>query len=103
MMIPSSRGRTRMTTYGAGNYRVEYPNFDPMTLPSIPATWIDESWASMSCPMFRAPGGKCVYVDYLDPDLREFPDSKRFSVHDDELDDVTLETDDWGEVLRHLG
>ena len=64
-------------------YQVAFPDYDPATLPLIPADWIDTSWANATCPSFKAPNGLEVYVDYLDPQQRECAEcgeSERFSV-----------------------
>jgi len=87
-------------------YREEFPDFDPATLPTIPAGWADISWHNDACPSFDTGAGKFVYVDYADATLREWPESKRFIVMlDPEVrdgGDVLLATDDWSAVLAEI-
>jgi len=87
-------------------FRTEFPDYDPASMPAIPATWTDVSWHNDSCPSFDTGTGLMVYVDYADPEQREF-DSPRFSViRDRETNDgceVVLATDDWQAVLAATG
>lgn len=85
-------------------FRTEFPDFDPATLPAIPAGWTDQSWHNDACPCFNAGNGKVVFIDYADPTLREWPEGKRFTVQGDpemvDHNDVLFETDDWAELLK---
>ena len=77
-------------------FRDEFPDFDPATMPAVPAEWSDISWHNDACPSFDAGNDMVVFVDYADQSLREFPDSERFTVSDG---DFLLATNDWSEVL----
>jgi hypothetical protein len=87
-------------------YREEFPDFDPATMPSIPAGWTDQSWHNDTCPSFYTSNGKVVFVDFADVSLREWQDGKRFNVKVDpeiaDFNEFLLETDDWQEVLKFV-
>lgn len=86
------------------SYREEFPTFDPSTLPDLPKGWTDQSWHNDSCPSFNAGNGMVVFIDFAQPDDREFPECERFTVHNDpevhDGNDVLLATDDWNAVLH---
>lgn len=88
------------------SYRTEFPDFDPSTMPAIPAGFVDTSWRQDMSPRFTCPLlGLAVWTDYADPEEREFPGSARFGLTfeamtmDGQLitnDVATLaESDDW--------
>jgi hypothetical protein len=87
-------------------FQTEFTDFPAETLPPIPAGWTDQSWHNDTCPCFNAGNGNVVFIDYADTDLREWPESKRFTVQGDpeivDHNDVLLETDDWSEVLAFI-
>lgn len=84
--------------------REEFPDFDVATLPDIPDGLVDMSWRNDSCPVFELMRGDlsflAVYVDFADPQAREFPEMERFSIHrlDGEDNLCVLTTDDWSSV-----
>jgi hypothetical protein len=81
------------------DYRLEFPDFSPSSLPAIPPTWEDTSWHQDGCPSFCTPDrGRQVFVDYEEPSMREFPDGPRFHVLGDGGQEL-LSTDVWQEVL----
>jgi len=85
-------------------YRDEFPDFDPATMPAIPASWSDQSWHNDACPTFDAGNGLLVSVNYADTALREWgSDRPRFTVQRPAEDWSTvadlLATDSWDEVL----
>lgn len=86
-------------------YRTEFPDFDPATMPAIPADWRDTSWRNETCPCF-ATKGLSIFVDYVDPEQREFPECERFTVHDLSVnnteDSVLYYSDDWAAVLAFV-
>lgn len=111
-----------MTT--ARTFRTEFPEFDPATMPAIPADWTDCSWHNDTCPSFIAAGVQdyaapgwwtvSVFVDFLATADREFPGTPRFQVvfNDDGGARGLFATDDWSDVLdgvadvvavRHFG
>jgi hypothetical protein len=86
-------------------FRTEFPDFDPSTMPAIPADWEDTSWANDTCPTFMNEAlGLFLSVDFADEALREFEGGKRFylSAYADGIGDTLLETDDWAEVLAFI-
>jgi hypothetical protein len=88
-------------------FEEEFPDFDPTTMPSIPAGWTDQSWHNDSCPSFNTGKGVSVFVDYADVSLREVQDDyPRFSVMcESGRDDIPVEllsTNDWDEVLAFV-
>ena len=77
-----------------------FPDYDPATLPAIPANWRDTSWHNDMCPSF-AYGCVQVFIDYADPEMRESASGYRYGVgywHEDDFVHVA-ETDDWNVVL----
>ena len=88
-------------------FQIEFPDFDPKTMPDIPRDWRDASWHNDSCPSFNARNGKIVFIDYANDADREHPGSERFSVHSDpEIDDandVLFVSDDWQAILDFVG
>lgn len=82
-------------------YLQAFPDFDPATLPAIPADWQDISWRQDCCPRFDAGAGISVFVDYLNPAEREFPDTNRFCVSVDDTGD-SFASDDWAAVLAYV-
>lgn len=87
-------------------YRTEFPDFDPATMPAIPAGWRDQSWHNDLCPSFNAGNGKVVFIDFADPAQREMKEGARFVVlRDPELDDCNdtmFQSDDWEAVLAFV-
>jgi hypothetical protein len=82
----------------------EFPDYDVKTLPPIPDGWLDTSWHNNSAPSFES-NGYNVWIDYLDPALRECNEGARFIVHKLDDDgafkdgDPVIVTDDWDAVL----
>lgn len=90
------------------NYQTEFPDFDLDV--AIPAAWNDSSWHNDACPSWYAGFTKDghvvkVWVDYADPNDREFPEIDRFGVviqteDGDEIDGVGAHAgNDWDAVL----
>lgn len=90
-------------------YRTEFPDFDPATMPAIPAGFRDTSWRQEQCPTFTAPLlGLFVWTDYAAPAEREFPESPRFGlaiqrmtmsgVYIDDIGETLIASDDWRAV-----
>lgn len=83
--------------------REEFPDFDPATLPPIPADWVDISWHNDACPSWANEKAQArVFVNYLDLEDREYWGGGRFcvlSTADATLDHDLLQTDNWDEVL----
>ena len=87
-------------------FKTEFPDFPAADMPAIPAGWTDQSWHNDACPSFNTGSGMVVFIDFADPTLKEFEDTKRFTVHSDpekaDSNDVLFETDDWAEVLAFI-
>lgn len=87
-------------------FRAEFPDFDTTTMPDIPEGWADISWHNDTCPSFRTFTGFQVFVDFLDPELREYPEGFRFTVHADaevvDGNEVLFETNEWPHVLEYV-
>jgi len=85
---------------------VAFKDFNPVTLPAIPAGFVDSSWKNDICPSFSNEALNLkIWVDFEDTALREFADGTRFHVTD--LDGCTsgvndLDTDSWDEVLAFV-
>jgi hypothetical protein len=93
------------------NYQTEFPEFDLGV--AIPAAWDDISWHNDTCPSWCAGFTKeghivKVWVDYADPNDREFEDIGRFGVviQIDGGGDVegadAYAGNDWDEVLAFV-
>lgn len=83
-------------------YRTEFPDFDPATMPIIPA-WLDTSWHNDTCPSFQSETVR-IFIDYADPQQREIAESVRYSVHanDNAMADVLFYADDWLAILAFV-
>ena len=87
-------------------YQTEFPDFPATDMPTIPAGWTDTSWHNDACPSFNVGNGMVVFIDFADSSLKEFEDTKRFTVHADpevhNHNDVLMDTDDWSELLAFV-
>lgn len=64
-------------------YQIAFPDFDPSTMPEIPAGFVDNSWAGDTCPCFiNEKRDMILFIDYADSQkhLREFNDADRYSI-----------------------
>lgn len=87
----------------------EFPDFDLETLPTLPDGFTCAAWHNDSCPAWYE-GDPAVYeagklmiaVDYADPNLREFPEGDRFSLHMVRVADTSpeplLSSDEWTDI-----
>ncbi len=83
-------------------FRETFPDYDPASMPPIPAGWIDQSWHNDACPCFAT--GVCdVFIDFADPAMRE-TQGKRFIAFDpgDGSNRTLFETDDWSEMVAFV-
>jgi hypothetical protein len=63
------------------HFHMEFEDFPVADMPALPEGFEDHSWHNDMCPSFEHPGrGLQIWVDYLDRELREFPESPRFAV-----------------------
>lgn len=80
----------------------QFPGYPTDTLPPLDG-FEDCSWHNDTCPSWRR-DNHIVWVDWPNRDDREDPDGQRFIVCPLDEDgclteEVTLETDHWGEVV----
>lgn len=103
--------RPRVTPEDAALLEREFPDFDRSTLPRLPEGFTCAAWHNDSCPLWyegdpavQDPGKLMLAVDFADPDLREFPDSERFSLHMFRKEGggprLVISSDDW-EVVEN--
>lgn len=87
----------------------QFPGFPRATMPPIPGSWIDKSWRNDTAPSFQVCTGPMaepveMWIDYLDPALREIIAAPRFSLYrrscDDDLDPIYT-GDDYDEAMAH--
>lgn len=87
-------------------YQTEFKDFDPATMPAIPAGFDDVSWHNDTCPSFmNEASGLIIFVDYANPAEREFPETPRFTLgtwDDGNTGNDIVSTDDWQEVIAHI-
>ena len=86
-------------------FEIEFPDFDARSEAEalIGAGFADTSWHNDACPSFTREG-LWVFVDYVDPSRREFPDSSRIVVKTDDVEPVLLfEGDDMAQALALCG
>jgi hypothetical protein len=87
------------------DYRKEFPDFAPETMPALPEGWADTSWRNDQCPSFEriVPGTVIrLFINYADVTLREFEDGRRFDAWLDTPDDrrlYSISSDDLSAVL----
>lgn len=87
----------------------EFPDFDLVTMPTVPEHWSETSWHNDTCPSFQPCEGLRVFVDYADQSLSEWCEMpadqyRRFNVQRDRPegwsdDDELYSGNDWNEAL----
>lgn len=88
-------------TRGIATYRTEFPDFDPATMPALPAHFEDHSWNQDTCPIFSSEWcGVNVGIDYADKTLREYEDGTRFFAS--HVCGEEINTDNWNDVLAFI-
>lgn len=96
-----------------GTLAHEFPNFDPATLPEIPAGFFPAHWHNEICPRWQfgedaETANPILWIEDADPEKREFHDGKRFMLHwlanpPDSNEEWCVEyTDDWQQILSAL-
>ncbi len=96
-------------------YQTEFPDFDPASMPIIPDGFTDRSWKNEACPCFiHEATGIVLWVDFADPEQREFSEMSRFTVQrcSTYVDGIRwqfdggnidlFEHDDWEVIARSL-
>jgi hypothetical protein len=83
----------------------EFPDFPVNDLPPLPEGFEDVSWHNDTCPSaYNAAERLAIFVDYADPERREFPENDgRFSLVRTDDDGATIDTigsatDDWRSI-----
>lgn len=97
------------------SFRTEFPDFDPATMPPLPAGWDDLSWRNDACPLFFNRRARLALgVEYANADLRTTPGAPRYNlcrvgVHSDGEPDLggaehelILASDDWDAILASI-
>lgn len=90
----------------------EFPDYPAHALPPLPTDtlWHDESWGNDMCPCYHSADGFGVWLDYPNPEQRQFPESPRFTVFDYEAlarntsrgDSRSWDFETWEEVLAWI-
>jgi len=91
----------------------EFPDFDMATLPSIPETFTCYAWHQDSCPVWYdgnpaepKAGLLMLAIDFDDPELREYPESERFTLHlslrDGQYPSPLMFTNKWEDIKAAL-
>jgi hypothetical protein len=88
-------------------YKQAFPDF--LLDVEIPEGFVDCSWENEPCPSFQNKELELIlYVDYADPDQREFADSERFSLVETangmftENNDQLINTNEWDKILLEI-
>ena len=89
-------------------YQKEFPDF--VLDVTLPEGFEDTSWHNDVCPSFTDTARKLIlWIDYADPDLREFPENHNRFLLDQltDMEDIStakqlIKTADWSEVLAML-
>ena len=91
------------------SYRKEFPDFPESDMPAIPEGFKDVSWHNDAMPSFTNPDLRLsIWIDYADPEKREFPEMERFSLHTVNEDGFIeneaphVHTDDWNTILHKI-
>ena len=87
------------------SYQIEFPDFDAAGEADalIAAGFKDTSWHNDTCPSFTR-DGLWIFVDYVDPARREFPEAPRVVVKTDDVEPALLfEGDDMAQALALCG
>jgi len=88
------------------SYREEFPDFDPADMPAIPDGFDDVSWHNDTCPSFlNDRAGLIIFVDFADPDRREFPECPRFTLgvwDGGSTGESIADGDDWQVIIDAL-
>lgn len=61
------------------NWKEQFPDYPDHAMPQLPAGWEDISWRNDACPNFiNSALGVALFIDYPDPQWREYPEYPRF-------------------------
>ena len=86
----------------------EFPDFPAADMPQMPEGFVDQSWHNETCPGFDNEAlGLKIWVDYLDPEMRELQGFHRFTLVAIDAEFQTIEghahnmtSDNWDEILK---
>lgn len=92
------------------NWQKEFPDYPADDMPAIPEGWEDISWRNDACPNFvNYKLGVALFIDYANPDFREFPEYPRFlayPVYEDGTPasdkPAIFESEEWDLMLNKL-
>lgn len=86
--------------------RREFPDYPVDSLPAIPSHWTEASWHNDVCPSFLPCDGMRLWVDYPNPESRELPRSRRFTLctfsEEDPETQTLCESEHWEAITEHL-
>ena len=81
-------------------YQTEFSDYPVADMPAIPADFVDNSWHNDVCPSFVSNDlWMTIWVDYLDPAMRETAYEHRFRLTRGDDADLVIETNDWQTIL----
>jgi hypothetical protein len=92
-------------------FHMEFEDFPVADMPTMPPGFEDCSWHNDLSPSFEhSARGLQLWVDYADPELREFPEGERFVVYfmtgvgygERLSDEAAFASDDWAAVEKWL-
>jgi|688.fasta_scaffold966293_2 hypothetical protein len=92
-------------------YLIAFPDYAGLTLPPIPASWVDVSYHNDCCPSWQTPvdaDGRSfvVFIDYPDLADRETASEDRYTVvrvQGDDTFETVCRTRSWITVLDAVG
>jgi hypothetical protein len=89
------------------DFRQEFPNFDPATMPAIPAGFVDNSWHNDAMPSFIDEiHHLTLWVNYANPADRDIQGDVRFVLMRTDEVGIDLEqlaySDDMADIVRAI-
>lgn len=87
-------------SYYPSRVSYEFQDFPVDDLPVIPHDWKDMSWRNDACPCFETDDGIFIFVDYVDPTVREYENLCRYSACFNDY--CPVYTDHWETLLSEL-
>ena len=92
------------------NFALEFPDFDPATLPRLPQAFEDISYGNDACPSFHNDELRLsIFIDYEKMELREFEGETRFHIFKTDEDggrlpedDASFTSDNWSDILAYV-
>ena len=92
------------------NFALEFPDFDPATLPRLPQAFENISYGNDACPSFHNDELRLsIFIDYEKMELREFEGETRFHIFKTDEDggrlpedDASFTSDNWSDILAYV-